>query len=111
MFRTVLTAAALLLALPAAAHHPAADVVDEEIYENIEAMVADTPHAEMVFDDMGGAESMTVTADSVGTLEGLISAGLLEELAALEGPVTTTITLGQDGSATLTAERSMPGVR
>lgn len=37
------------------AHHPAADMVDPEIYEMIDANVADTPHADMVFDDMGSA--------------------------------------------------------
>lgn len=37
------------------AHHPAADIVDPEVYEMIDANVADTPHADMVFDDMGSA--------------------------------------------------------
>ncbi|MFW2372701.1 MAG: hypothetical protein ACN4GM_06225 [Gammaproteobacteria bacterium] len=34
------------------AHHPAADVVDPEIYEMIEENVSDV-HADMTFDDMG----------------------------------------------------------
>ena len=37
------------------AHHPAADIVDPEIYAMIDANVADTPHADLVLDDMGSA--------------------------------------------------------
>jgi len=36
------------------AHHPAADIVDEEIYEYINNIVADTPHASLTIDEMGG---------------------------------------------------------
>ena len=35
------------------AHHPAADIVDPEIYSMIDENVADTPHADLTFDDMG----------------------------------------------------------
>ena len=42
-----------IAAFPVFAHHPAADIVDPEIYEMIDENVADTPHADMVFDDMG----------------------------------------------------------
>ena len=40
-----------LWAVSAFAHHPAADMVDEDTYENIDAMVADTPHADMTVED------------------------------------------------------------
>jgi hypothetical protein len=43
----------LLASAAAFAHHPAADIVDPETYEMIDENVADTPHADMVFDDMG----------------------------------------------------------
>ena len=46
---------AMTTASTAFAHHPAADIVDPEIYEMIDENVADTPHADMVFDDMGSA--------------------------------------------------------
>ena len=46
--------AATLTAVSAEAHHPAADIVDEDIYVMIDSMVADTPHADLVFADMGG---------------------------------------------------------
>jgi len=49
---------AIFLAMTATsvfAHHPAADIVDADTYEMIDANVADTPHADMVLDDMGSA--------------------------------------------------------
>lgn len=42
-----------LASTAALAHHPAADRVDPEIYAMIDENVADTPHADMTFDDMG----------------------------------------------------------
>ena len=50
--------AAILMALnvPGAfAHHPAADAVDPAIYEMIDENVADSPHTDMVMDEMGSA--------------------------------------------------------
>lgn len=44
---------ALLTSFSAFAHHPAADIVDEDIYEMIDENVADTPHAELDFTSMG----------------------------------------------------------
>ena len=44
-----------MTATGALAHHPAADIVDPEIYSMIDANVADTPHADLVLDDMGSA--------------------------------------------------------
>ena len=35
------------------AHHPTADIVDPEISEMIDDAVADTPHADLDFGDMG----------------------------------------------------------
>ncbi len=58
-----ITAVALCLALaasPALAHHPAADMVDEEVYAMIDEVVSDTPHATMVFDDTMGSETTTL---------------------------------------------------
>ena len=45
--------ASVFASVAAFAHHPAADIVDPEIYEMIDENVADTPHADLVFDDMG----------------------------------------------------------
>lgn len=49
----VATIASLFVSFAAFAHHPAADIVDPEIYEMIDDNVADTPHADLTFDDMG----------------------------------------------------------
>ena len=38
----------------ALAHHPAEEMVDPDIYAMIDENVADTPHADLTFDDMGG---------------------------------------------------------
>lgn len=43
----------LLTSFSAFAHHPAEDIVDPEIYEMIDLNVADTPHADLDFTDMG----------------------------------------------------------
>lgn len=44
------------------AHHPAADIVDPEIYAMIDENVADTPHADLTFDDMGSRVEQLDTA-------------------------------------------------
>ena len=49
----VVAAASLFASVSAFAHHPAEDIVDPEIYAMIDENVADTPHADLVFDDMG----------------------------------------------------------
>lgn len=70
--KKVVTISALCMLFTAAqafAHHPAADMVDAEIYENIEEAVADTPHATMTFDDTG---TTTITVDSVSDAEELL---------------------------------------
>lgn len=54
--KTLLKAAAvasLLASVSAFAHHPAEDILDPETFEMIDENVADTPHAELDFDDMG----------------------------------------------------------
>lgn len=43
----------LLASFSAFAHHPAADIVDEDVYLMIDANVADTPHADLDFSSMG----------------------------------------------------------
>ena len=57
-----------MASMPVFAHHPAADMVDPEIYSMIDDNVADTPHADLTFDDMGrdmedAAAAMDITSD------------------------------------------------
>jgi hypothetical protein len=100
-----LTAIALLLgSANAYAHHPAADIVDEEIYEQIDDMVSDTPHATLTFDEMGGGMTeMTITTDSVSDLERLIvQDDLLEYIELLDGVVDVDLSFNDDTSVTMT---------
>ncbi len=97
-----------VLAAPAAfAHHPAADIVDPEIYAMIDSMVADTPHADLVFTDMGGGMTeITITSRSLRTLENVIDDGVLEYAAMLDGEVDVAIGFVEDGSVTMTISQS-----
>ncbi|MDD3813995.1 MAG: hypothetical protein PHZ02_05060 [Desulfocapsaceae bacterium] len=87
----------VLAASPALAHHPAEDIVDPEIYAMIDEMVADTPHADLVFDDDMG--TTTITTDSVSAAEDLIDDGLLAGLSLLDDDVTVTITFPDEVTA------------
>ena len=82
MKKTLLTTAMFMsLASTAAfAHHPAADRVDPEIYAMIDENVSDTPHADMTFDDMGGAMEAASSAmegrDDMGAMSDAAEAGM-----------------------------------
>ena len=78
------------------AHHPAEDMVDEEIYAEIDLMVADTPHADMVFED---DDEMVIAIDDVGSADDLIADGLLDDISLLDGEVTITITFPEEVEA------------
>jgi len=102
MKKIIFMLAALLLFLPlqAIAHHPAADIVDEEIYAMIDSMVADTPHAALVFEeDMAdGGLMMIIDTENVTTAEALFHEGLLAQASLLDGEVTLTIEFAPDAS-------------
>lgn len=94
----------VLAASPALAHHPAADIVDEDIYAMIDEMVADTPHADLVFDDDMGTTA--ITTDSVSAAEDLIDDGLLVDLSLLDDDVTITITFGDEVTESSSAKKN-----
>ncbi len=104
MKRIVLILSLLLsFAMPAWAHHPAADIVDPDIYAMIDSLVADTPHADLVFTDMGmGMTEIEVTASSIRTLETMIDDGLMDYALTLDGDVSVTIQANPDGGVTMT---------
>ncbi len=80
------------VSMTAFAHHPAADVVDEEIYQTIDTMVADTPHADLTFDSMGGdTTEISITSRSIVELDNLLDDGLIDYVAMLDGNVSVTI--------------------
>ena len=80
-----------LAAYPVIAHHAAEGIVDEEIYAMIDAMVADTPHADLDFSDMGGGTMQIDITTPIPDLEDLVAAGLLRYAALLDGDVTLTV--------------------
>ena len=98
------TLAMLLAGTSAHAHHPAADIVDEEVYEMIDLMVEDTPHATMTFDEMGGGMTeTTVTAESLSDFETLVAdENLLEYVEQLDGVVDVSLSFNDDQSVTMT---------
>lgn len=105
-----LSVSALVLvfnAAPVLAHHPTADIVDEEIYAMIDSMVADTPHADMTFDEMGGGMTETsVTFDSLRVFESMIANDdLLEYIELLDGVVDVSLAFNPDRSVTLTVNQ------
>lgn len=99
--------ALLLGSANAYAHHPAADIVDEEIYENIDDMVSDTPHATLTFEEMGGGMTeTTITTDSLSDLETLIvQDDLLEYVELLDGVVDVGLSFNEDSSVTMTVNQ------
>lgn len=86
------------------AHHPAADIVDEDIYAQIDSMVSDTPHATLTFDEMGaGMTETSVTTDSLDEFETLVEdQDLLEYIELLDGVVDVSISFNDDRSVTMT---------
>jgi len=92
----------LMLAGTVWGHHAAEGIVDEEVYEMIDAMVADTPHADLDFDEMPG-DDMQITIDTtVVVLENLLDDGLLTYIGMLDGDVTVTIEFGTANAVTMT---------
>ena len=49
------------------AHHPAADIVDPDIYDMITDNTADSPHADLDSDTMGSDDNMEGSADAAGS--------------------------------------------
>lgn len=105
--KKILFISAILLmfnVVPVLAHHPAEDVVDEEIYETIDSMVADTPHADLTFNEMGGGMTeTTITYDTLSDFESMIVRDdLLEYVELLDGVVEVSIDFNPDNTVTLT---------
>jgi len=89
------------------AHHPAADIVDEEIYARIDELLSDTPHATLTFDEMGGGMTeTTITADSLREFENMVTNDdLLEYIELLDGVVNVSLGFNDDGSVSMTVNQ------
>ena len=93
--------------MQAMAHHPAADIVDADVYAMIESMVADTPHATMELEEMGASMTRTtITAPSMEALDALVEEqGLVEYVSELDGFVNVNTSFNYDGSVTITIKQ------
>ncbi len=87
----ILTVCFLLTPVLGFAHHPAADMVDAEIYALIEEMVSETPHADLEFISMGSVDMTIITTDTVSAAEDLIDEGLIADISLLDGDVSVSI--------------------
>ena len=76
---TITTVSMLLISANAFAHHPAADIVDPEVYEMIEENISDA-HLALTFDDMGGAIT-TEAGSSMRARDNDDSSGMGADLA------------------------------
>lgn len=93
------------------AHHAAEGIVDEEIYAMIDEMVADTPHADLVFDDMPPASMsadeadepviFSITFQSVKWFQYLVDRNLMLYISMLSGSVTAELVFAGNGSMEL----------
>ncbi|MFZ5621809.1 MAG: hypothetical protein ACOY5W_12375 [Pseudomonadota bacterium] len=97
---------AALGAAPVLAHHMAADIVDEDIYAMIDALVADTPHADLNLEELGsGMRVLTVTTPSVDAMADFLDDGGLGYIEELDGETYIDIDIDEDNSATLTVQQ------
>lgn len=102
----VVLAIALAGAAVAVAHHAAEGIVDEEIYAMIDALVADTPHAEMTLDDLGpGMTEIDITTMTVQSVENLVDDGLLTYASMLDGEVTVEISFVDQRTVTIAIQQ------
>jgi hypothetical protein len=113
--KKLLTAALVstaIAAFPVFGHHAAEGMVDDEVYEMIDTLLMDTPHAEMTSDDiaigMTDVTTTTITTRSIPQMENILEDGLLDYAAMLDGDVEITIGFSSDGDVTLTITQTEP---
>ena len=97
-----------LASTSAFAHHMAADIVDPEIYAMIDENVADTPHADLTFDDMGRPSDDAIENEmdqgrdnAVAEMNAGETMNSMEQEAALSDDATVTIDLIENVNALL----------
>ncbi len=97
----------LMFSTAVIAHHPADGIVDDDVYTMIDELVADTPHADLTFDDMDDDDDMddvtaSITTQTIVPLEKMLDDGLLTYIGMLDGDVSVTIIFNSDGTVTMT---------
>lgn len=95
-------AASLAIASSVAfSHHMAEDIVDSDVYDLIDDLVADTPHADMTIEiPDSGTVTLTISTMTVTETENLIDKGLLDYASMLSGDANLNIDFNLDGSTT-----------
>ncbi|MGD8589648.1 MAG: hypothetical protein PVG22_12545 [Chromatiales bacterium] len=89
------------------AHHAAEGIVDDEIYEQIDALLEDTPHADMTLEDLAsGSTTMVIEIDDQATYDQLMDDGLDTLINDLVGDTTVIITDTSDGGYLITVVNS-----
>jgi hypothetical protein len=94
-----------MAAFPVFGHHAADGIADDEVYEMIDTLLMDTPHAEMTVDDiavgMNDVTTTTITVQAIPQLENMVDDGILDYAAMLDGEVDVNISFNSDGSVTM----------
>ena len=111
------TLSLMLAGTAAYAHHPAADIVDPEVYDRIEENISDV-HLDMTFDDMGGDTNDVGSAmearDDAGN-GGAAAGGDIEDVGAAMGgdmeDVGAAMESREESSSMASVEPSGPGAR
>lgn len=90
---------------PAFSHHPTEDIVSEAIFERIDDAVSETPHADMIFDDMEtvanemtNVVTRTILFYSLGTKTNTLVLFILTHASMLEGDVELSIKYADEGA-------------
>ena len=111
------TAIAMALASTAAfAHHPAADIVDPEIYFMIDDNVSEV-HADMEFDDMGSVDVMGGDPDVGGDTDvggnavSIDTEGVGAEIGENAADIGAEMEAREEMNATAATEPSGPGAQ
>lgn len=101
-------AVSIALASTAAfSHHAAEGMVDADVYEMIDTLIADTPHADMTVDDLGtGMTTVTIDTQTITQTENMIDDGLLDYASMLDGTTSVTISFNPDGTTTTTISQT-----
>jgi hypothetical protein len=85
------------------AHHAAEGIADDEVYEMIDSLLADTPHADMTLEDLGAGMTMiTISTQTVTQIENMIDDGLLDYASLLDGQTSVNISFSTDGTTITT---------
>jgi hypothetical protein len=95
----------VLASTPVFAHHPTEEIVSEDIFEMIDTAVSETPHADMLFDEMEtaaaemtGVKTRTIRFYSLGTKTNTLVLFILNYASILEGDVEISIEYVDEGA-------------